>query len=187
MSPFSGHRHFLCTGVEEVAVIGALTAGETAGAVVATEAAFAAGGAYSAASLEAIAASEGLAVAGGSGAAASGAGLTQAYVGANALSAQVAAGTGGGLASGATLPDWMTGKVGQTVLGQVAGSAVSSVLGSKGTPNVRGAPAIPGVTPMPLTNDVAVANARRKSLAVQTQRQGRASTILSGGSETLGG
>ena len=41
---------------------------------------------------------------------------------------------------------------------------------------------------MPTADDAAVKNAKRKSIAAQVARRGRASTILSdSGSETLGG
>lgn len=52
------------------------------------------------------------------------------------------------------------------------------------------APAAPKpepVTPMPTPNDQAVKDAKKKSIAAMTARQGRASTILTGDDGTGGG
>lgn len=68
-----------------------------------------------------------------------------------------------------------------------AGSAAASTLLGRRVPGVPSAPIIPAVTPMPLPDDAAVAAARRRSIASQLDRQGRAGTILdSSGSQTLG-
>ena len=47
-------------------------------------------------------------------------------------------------------------------------------------------PPIKPVTPMPLPDDKAALQARRRSLAMQSATSGRASTILTNQSETLG-
>ena len=51
---------------------------------------------------------------------------------------------------------------------------------------VIAAPTPAPVTPMPEPDDAAVKKARRRSMVAQRQRSGRASTILSDDSETLG-
>lgn len=69
------------------------------------------------------------------------------------------------------------------LLGGLAGGAVS-ILGKKSAP----APApTEGPKVMPLADDQAVAAAKKRSLAMQMQRGGRSSTMLTGDSETLGG
>ena len=49
------------------------------------------------------------------------------------------------------------------------------------------APTVAPVTPMPTADDAAVADAKKKSIAAITARQGRASTILTGNSDPSGG
>ena len=49
------------------------------------------------------------------------------------------------------------------------------------------APKVEPVTPMPTPNDAAVKDAKRKSIAAMTARQGRASTILTGNEDATGG
>ena len=49
------------------------------------------------------------------------------------------------------------------------------------------APKVEPVTPMPVADDKAVQDAKRKSIAAITARQGRASTILSGNNDASGG
>lgn len=46
---------------------------------------------------------------------------------------------------------------------------------------------VPAPTPMPVVDQTAVNRAKKKMLAASSQRSGRASTILSDGSGTLGG
>jgi hypothetical protein len=65
----------------------------------------------------------------------------------------------------------------------VGGMAASSLLSPKEKPPVA-APAAPAV--MPIADDESVRRARRRSLAMQLNRGGRDSTILSDG-DTLGG
>lgn len=70
---------------------------------------------------------------------------------------------------------------------------VQSLFGSeKPTPTPAPTPVAPTVeppTPMPTPDDKTVAAAKKKSIAAQLQRQGRASTILSqtGNADALGG
>jgi hypothetical protein len=75
-------------------------------------------------------------------------------------------------------------KAGATLL-----SPIGSILGlgdKKAAPAAVPAPAAaPRV--MPLADDEAVKRARKASIVRQQQRGGRASTILTGGSEKLGG
>lgn len=49
------------------------------------------------------------------------------------------------------------------------------------------APKVEPVTPMPTPNGAAVKDAKRKSIAAMTARQGRASTILTGNEDSTGG
>lgn len=49
------------------------------------------------------------------------------------------------------------------------------------------APTVAPVTPMPEPDDAQVKKARRRSLVAQRQRSGRASTILSDDTDSLGG
>ena len=78
------------------------------------------------------------------------------------------------------------------IMGSIFGSLASSVIGSmfssdKGS-SAPPPPAASEPTVMPTADDAAVKNAKRKSIAAQVARRGRASTILSdSGSETLGG
>lgn len=58
-----------------------------------------------------------------------------------------------------------------TTLGQIAAPRPNS-------PDVPAPPALEPAAPMPTPNDAAVRNARRRAVAVQRQRRGRASTIL---------
>jgi hypothetical protein len=68
-------------------------------------------------------------------------------------------------------------------LGLIGGSVLKPFGGSK-----KKAPAPAPETPvMPMADDEAVRRARRAALARQMSRGGRSSTILSSGSETLGG
>jgi hypothetical protein len=74
------------------------------------------------------------------------------------------------------------GKVAASVLGLEPPAnppAVQQVLDSP--------PAVTPPTPMPTPNDDAVMAAKRKSIADQRQRRGRASTILTAANDTLGG
>jgi hypothetical protein len=65
---------------------------------------------------------------------------------------------------------------------------VSSIFGGGDeTPAPAPAPKPEPVTPMPTPNDKAVQDAKKKSIAAITARQGRASTILSGNSDASGG
>ena len=54
-------------------------------------------------------------------------------------------------------------------------------------PVVVAAPTPAPVTPMPEPDDATVKKAKRRSVMAQRQRSGRASTILSDDTETLGG
>jgi len=68
-------------------------------------------------------------------------------------------------------------------------SVVSSLFGGKEdapAPAPAPAPKPEPVTPMPTPNDKAVQDAKKKSIAAITARQGRASTILTG-EDTAGG
>lgn len=79
------------------------------------------------------------------------------------------------------------------VMGSIFGAVASSVIGKmfssdEKTPEAPAAPAPSEPTVMPTADDAAVKTAKRKSIAAQVARRGRASTILSdSGSETLGG
>lgn len=59
-------------------------------------------------------------------------------------------------------------------------SVISGIFGGNDTPAAPPAPVVAPVTPMPTADDAAVQDAKRKSIASITARQGRASTILSG-------
>lgn len=82
-----------------------------------------------------------------------------------------------------------------SLIGQVAmavgGGILSGMFGGKES-SPAPAPTPEPVTPMPTANDQAVKDAKKKSIAAMTARQGRASTILSaddssgGGGGTLG-
>lgn len=72
----------------------------------------------------------------------------------------------------------------------VAGGLIASLLGGGNEQPAAAAPAAPKVepvTPMPTPNDAAVKDAKRKSIAAMTARQGRASTILTGNEDSTGG
>lgn len=70
----------------------------------------------------------------------------------------------------------------ESVAATVAGSVISSIFGGGGGDSQPAAPAPKPepVTPMPTPNDKAVQDAKKKSIAAITARQGRASTILTG-------
>lgn len=78
------------------------------------------------------------------------------------------------------------GSIATAVIGQVVGSLFAGDKDS--APAAPPPPKVEPVTPMPTPNDAAVKDAKRKSLAAMTARQGRASTILTGNEDsTLGG
>ncbi len=64
---------------------------------------------------------------------------------------------------------------------QLFTGVLSTIFGEKDTPTPAPAPAptVAPVTPMPTPDDAAVKEAKKKSIAAITARQGRASTILS--------
>lgn len=64
-------------------------------------------------------------------------------------------------------------KVKKAVTGLVGG-----ILGGADVPKVPDAPVVTPPTPIPLPDDEAVAAAKRRSIAKQMQRSGRASTML---------
>jgi hypothetical protein len=66
--------------------------------------------------------------------------------------------------------------------GAVAGAAAGGAFKSKPAPEATKKPTV-----MPVADDAAVQNARRRSLAQQMGRRGRQSTILTGEDEKLGG
>jgi hypothetical protein len=66
--------------------------------------------------------------------------------------------------------------------GAVAGAAAGGAFSKKPDPAEA-----PKPTVMPVINDAAVANARRRSLAQQLGRRGRQSTILTAEEDKLGG
>lgn len=76
-----------------------------------------------------------------------------------------------------------------SVFGSVAASLVGGLFSGLLSGGKESAPApTPAlVTPMPSPNDEAVKAAKKRSIAAMTQRQGRASTILSGEDATGGG
>lgn len=82
--------------------------------------------------------------------------------------------------------------VGTVLLKSAAGALASGVVGSlfgggKGSaPAPAPAPVVAKPTAMPTPDDAAVAAAKKRSIAAQIQRQGRASTILTGDNEALG-
>ena len=70
---------------------------------------------------------------------------------------------------------------------KAVGGVVQSLLGME-PPSQPAAPAIEAPPVMPTPNDATVLAAKRKSLAAQSQRQGRMSTILSDATDDpLGG
>ena len=78
------------------------------------------------------------------------------------------------------------------IIPMVIGALASVVMGHKDQPQQQEAappPPVPiaPVTPMPSIDDKAVADAKKKSIAAITARQGRASTILTGNSDPTGG
>lgn len=77
----------------------------------------------------------------------------------------------------------------ESVLASVAGSLVSGLFGGNESQPAAApvAPKVEPVTPMPTPNDAAVKEAKRKSIAAITARQGRASTILTGNEDATGG
>lgn len=80
--------------------------------------------------------------------------------------------------------------MGKAVSGLVGG--VTSILGGVKPPKVNVPPPPPPPAPMPEPDDAAIMDAKKRSLAAQQSRSGRASTILTGlggqGSDTrLGG
>lgn len=73
--------------------------------------------------------------------------------------------------------------LGLGLLGSAAAKGVSSLIGGK-----KETPAVAAPTPiMPIADDAKVQAARKREIAAMQQRQGRASTILTNNSETLGG
>lgn len=72
------------------------------------------------------------------------------------------------------------------------GGLVKSLFGGGDEPETQPAPPAPKPEPvkvMPVPDDAAVKNARRRSIVANQKRRGRASTVLSeagGGGETLG-
>lgn len=101
----------------------------------------------------------------------------------NAALIESAIGTAGYGASSATVAAGATGAGAgllQSVGEAAAGAAATSLLTPK-----PDAPELPGVTPMP--DPLAQQEARRKAIAEQMTRSGRASTILTNGSGKLGG
>lgn len=77
------------------------------------------------------------------------------------------------------------------ILGSLLGGVASAFVGNLFGGDKQSTPAPPAPsepTVMPTADDAAVKNAKRKSIAAQVARRGRASTILSDSeSETLGG
>lgn len=76
----------------------------------------------------------------------------------------------------------MARKIIKTAFG-VVGGAVNGILGLK---KKKAAEPEDGPKIMPLPDDEAVKQARKRSIAAQMQRGGRASTLLSDSSDTLG-
>ena len=68
-------------------------------------------------------------------------------------------------------------------------SIIGSLFGGNDQPQQQAAapPPVAPVTPMPVADDKAVQDAKRKSIAAITARQGRASTILSANNDASGG
>ena len=80
---------------------------------------------------------------------------------------------------------WLGGMLGGAAAGTAAGAAIgglagSALAGSNKAPKVE-TPNIPAQTIMPTPDSSAVAAAKRRSVASQSARQGRASTILTQG------
>lgn len=76
-----------------------------------------------------------------------------------------------------------------SVLTAVAGQLIGGLFGGNDSQPAAApaAPKVEPVTPMPTPNDAAVKDAKRKSIAAMTARQGRASTILTGNEDSTGG
>jgi translation initiation factor 1 (eIF-1/SUI1) len=77
---------------------------------------------------------------------------------------------------------------------KAVGKVVTSVLGIEKpqTPEsvqtvLASPPQVDPVKPMPVSDDAAVRNAQRQSIAEQRRRRGRTSTILTAADEALGG
>lgn len=71
------------------------------------------------------------------------------------------------------------------ILSSAAGAAASAIVGNvfgkkPSAPQAAAAPAVEKPTVMPTPDDEAVRKAKARSLVAMTQRQGRASTILTG-------
>ena len=113
-----------------------------------------------------------------------GAGISESAYGIGELATESAASAASGFEP--TLAETLSGllptkdtlmkEAGKTLVSQ----GISTLLGKKNTPKVGKAPALSPVLGMPLPNSQAVDMARRRSLATQMSRQGRASTMLSG-------
>lgn len=74
------------------------------------------------------------------------------------------------------------------LIGGIAGGAATKLLSPKKQEvpqQVAAAPEAPAVMPTP--DDATIQQARKRSIIAQMGRRGRASTILTGGSDTLGG
>jgi len=83
------------------------------------------------------------------------------------------------------------GTVGMTLLKSAAGALASGVVGSifgggKQAAPAAPAPAVEKPTVMPTPDDEAAQKAKKRSIVAQIQRQGRASTILTGDNEAMG-
>lgn len=80
------------------------------------------------------------------------------------------------------MPSSVIGKLAMTV----GGGLISSLFGGKES-SPAPAPTPEPVPPMPTANDQAVKDAKKKSIAAMTARQGRASTVLSADDSSGGG
>lgn len=70
---------------------------------------------------------------------------------------------------------------------KAVGNIFSSLFGGgESTPPPIPAPVVTPVTPIPLPDDQAVADAKRRSIAAQMQRSGRQSTLLTSDAPTGG-
>ncbi len=101
----------------------------------------------------------------------------------------LAAGTGAASTTTAATATASGVSTGLSILKQVGPAVVSSLLSkqSGGSTDAPDAPEITAPVAMPTPNSMDVTKARKKSLIQQMQRRGRASTILTGNSEKLGG
>ncbi len=123
-------------------------------------------------------------------------GATSAEVGSTASEIadfQGVGGTGEGL-TGATTTDstsWFKDGTLKSIAKQAAPFVISSLLkpktGSGGNADGAAAPTVQKPVAMPTTNSAAVAAAKKKSIIQQMANRGRASTILTGNSDILGG